>query len=38
MIPKEQRRKAVMMTLISLGLVAVGVSLGLYWVSIYAPR
>jgi hypothetical protein len=38
MIPKEQRRKAVMMTLISLGLMAVGILLGLYWVSIYAPK
>lgn len=38
MIPKEQRRKAVLMTLISLGLVAIGISLGLYWLSLYAPK
>jgi hypothetical protein len=38
MIPKEQRRKAVMMTIISFGLMAIGISLGLYWVSIYAPK
>jgi hypothetical protein len=38
MIPKEQRRKAVLMTLISLGLMAIGISLGLYWVGMYAPK
>lgn len=38
MIPKEQRRKAVMMTIISFGLMAIGIVLGLYWVSIYAPK
>jgi len=38
MIPKEQRRKAVLMTLISLGLMAIGISLGLCWVGMYAPK
>lgn len=38
MIPHEQRRKALMMTLISLGLLAAGIAIGLYWVSVYTPK
>ena len=38
MIPQEQRRKALMMTLVSFGLMAIGIALGLYWVSIYMPK
>jgi hypothetical protein len=38
MIPQEQRRKALVMTLVSLGLLAGGIAIGLYWVSIYAPK
>ncbi len=38
MIPNEQRRKALMMTLISLGLLLIGIAVGMYWVSIYASK
>lgn len=38
MIPQEQRRKARMMTLISLGLLLAGIALGLYWMSLYTPK
>jgi hypothetical protein len=38
MIPQEQRRKARMMTLISLGLLATGIAIGLYWMSVYVPK
>jgi hypothetical protein len=38
MIPQEQRRKALMMTLISFGLLLAGIAIGLYWVSVYAQK
>jgi hypothetical protein len=38
MIPKRAKRQAVVMTLISLGLLAVGIALGLLWVSIYSVK
>lgn len=38
MIPQEQRRKARMATLVSLGILLAGIAIGLYWVSLYAPK
>lgn len=38
MIPKKAKRQAVVMTLISFGLLFVGVALGVLWVSNYTVR
>lgn len=38
MIPKEAKRRAVVMTLICFGLLLIGIALGVLWVSIYAPK
>ncbi len=38
MIPKRAKRQAVVMTLISFGLLAIGITLGVLWVSIYSVK
>lgn len=38
MIPKRAKRQAIVMTLISFGLLAIGVALGLLWVNIYSVK
>ncbi|BCX03416.1 MAG: hypothetical protein KatS3mg053_1354 [Candidatus Roseilinea sp.] len=38
MIPKRAKRQAIVMTLISFGLLAIGIALGLLWVSVYSVR
>lgn len=38
MIPKHTNPRAVVMTLISFGLLAIGVILGLLWVNIYSVK
>jgi hypothetical protein len=38
MIPKQARRRALIMTLISFGLLLVGVGLGILWANIYSVR
>lgn len=38
MIPKHAKRQALVMTLISLGLLAIGIVLGLLWVNIYSVK
>lgn len=38
MIPESRKRSATLLTLICFGVVAVGVTLGIIWVSMYMPR
>lgn len=38
MIPKKAKRQAMVMTLISFGLLFIGVALGALWVSTYTVR
>ena len=38
MIPQEQKRRATVMVLLCFGMVAVGVVIGLLWVSTYTTR
>jgi len=38
MIPKAKERQAFIVVLICLGLVAIGISLGVIWTSMYAIR
>ena len=38
MIPQAKKRGAMLLTLVCFGVVAVGVTLGAIWVSIYMPK
>jgi hypothetical protein len=38
MIPKQARRQAILMTLISFALLFIGIVLGILWVSTYSVR
>ncbi|MFN4294253.1 MAG: hypothetical protein ACK4JD_08985 [Thermoflexales bacterium] len=38
MIPKRAKRQAIVMTLVSFGLLAIGIILGLLWVSAYSVK
>ncbi len=38
MIPKQAKRGALIMTLISFGLLLVGIGLGILWVNTYSVR
>lgn len=38
MIPKRAKRQVIAMTLIGFGLLAIGITLGLLWVSAYSVK
>jgi hypothetical protein len=38
MIPKRAKRQAILMTLISFGLLFIGIVLGMLWVSAYSVK
>ncbi len=38
MIPKDMKRQAKIMTLISFGVMLIGVLMGITWVMIYMPK
>ena len=38
MIPDSKKRDATRLTLICFGIVAIGVTLGIIWVSMYMPK